>query len=403
MTLSTAASSQSPSMAAYVCTEQGATLARAVAELTASGDGALRGGGLGGAARLSGGAPIAQMLLTEIGNMPLDAACESVTEICRSGADVIVLGDRDDLSTYRALRQAGALEYFAFPISAAEVLQAQRVTPANDPSPIAPPAPKPALSIGVIGSNGGVGASTLAQNLAFLAAAPKGANGRTALIDADLRFGTQAVDLDCDDTPGLQEALAAPDRIDATFLSATMQRVSDNLSFYSHQSHGTQDITAMETALPQLIKPLGNTFDTVVFDLPRSFAAQSTALMAELDALIMVIPAGYAGVNGASRMIARIKAQVPDLRILPVLSELRSDAGLSRKDIAAGIGRDVVAVLPRSDAAMKRAQRAAKPMLTAQPRSPYARALAPLWAQASTKPSAADDKAKRSFFKRLFA
>ncbi len=401
MTLHAAKPFSATPMAAYVCTEQGAALARAVADLTDCGDGALHGGGLGGAARLSSGAPIARMLLTEIGNMPLEAACESVTEICRSGADVIVLGDRDDLGTYRALRQAGALEYFAFPISAEEVMEAQRVTPANDPAPVA--APARALSIGVIGSNGGVGASTLAQNLAFFAAAPKGANGRTALIDADLRFGTQAVDLDCDDTPGLQEALSAPDRIDATFLTATMQRVSDTLSFYSHQSHGTQDITAMEAALPQLIPALGGAFDTVVFDLPRSSALQNPELLAELDVLILVIPTGYAGVNAASRLLSRIKAQAPKLRILPVLSELRPDAGLTRKDVASGIGQDVVAVLPRSDAAMKRAQRAAKPLLTAQPRSPYARALAPLWTAVNAKPDTAQATARKSFFKRLFA
>lgn len=101
--------------AAYVCTDAGAALARSVVQHGGGDSRAVHGGGLSGAARLCADVPLALTVLAEIGNIPLDLACECVREICRTGAKLVVLGEQDDMETYRALRKAGATEYFPFP------------------------------------------------------------------------------------------------------------------------------------------------------------------------------------------------------------------------------------------------------------------------------------------------
>lgn len=393
-------SSPAPTWAAYVCTEQGAGVARAVLEDLGFGEAALRGGGLSGAARLSEGPPIAEVLLTEIGNTPLEMACDCVAEIRKTGARVVALGQQSDLSTYRALRKAGAWEYFAFPVAPSDIasLRAEAPTPAN----IAPPpAAAPCPTLGVLGVSGGAGASMLARNLAFHAAGSRGPSLRCALIDADLQFGTQALDLDCPETPGLIEALSAPDRIDETFLGATMGTPSERVTLYSHQPRAGRDIAALESALPRIVAPLRKAHDALILDLPRGATLRHPALAAELDALILVVPAGYAGVNAATRLIQRLRAEVPGLRLLPVLSDLRRDAGLNRRDIARAIGVDFVAQLPRCDAAATRALRNAAALVESQPRGPYARAVRDLFALAVTtdKPR----KAARGLFGRKAA
>lgn len=388
-----------PTWAAYVCTEQGAEVAHAVLSGMGFEEGALRGGGLSGAARLSEGPPIAEVLLTEIGNTPVETACDYVAEIRRSGARVVALGQQSDLSTYRALRRAGAWEYFAFPVTPGEIaaLRAEPPVAANTAVPAAAPCP----TLGVLGVSGGSGASMLARNLAFHAASARGPGLRTALIDADLQFGTQALDLDCPETPGLLEALSAPDRIDATFLSATMGTLAEGLTLYSHQPGASRDIATMEAALPRIIGPLREAHEALVLDLPRGATLRHPALAAELDALILVVPAGYAGVNAATRLIQRLRAEAPGLRLLPVLSDLRRDAGLHPRDLSRAIGEDFVSHLPRCDAAATRALRNARALVDCQPRGAYARAVRDLFTlgAAPEKPR----RAPRGLFRRKAA
>lgn len=365
----TAAVSSTPDWAAYVCTDQGADLARTAFGRMGVGDAALRGGGLSGAARVSGETPVARRVLAEMGNLPVEMACEGVAEIRGSGAEVIVLGHDASLGTYRALRRAGALDYFAFPVSVEDIVALRSGAGAEaTPTPATP-------VIGVVGSNGGVGASLLAQNLAFHASRARGPGLRVALVDGDLRFGSQALDLDVMETPGLIEALAAPDRVDATFLAATMTALSERLSLYACQVGAEQDVAALEAALPRLAAPLGAQFEAVVIDLPRA------TLLAQpgLAAMLVVVPPGYCGVNAAGRLMARVSGAAPDVRLLPVVSELRRDAGLSRKDMAQGLGVAPAAVLPRADGPMGRAHRAGKALVDMEPRSAYGRAVSGLW------------------------
>ena len=77
--------------------------------------------------------------------------------------------------------------------------------------------------IAVIGTRGGVGATSVAANLAWLLA--EETKLKTALIDLDLWFGTVALSLDIEPTRGLREALENPARIDSLFVSsATAKR-----------------------------------------------------------------------------------------------------------------------------------------------------------------------------------
>jgi len=407
MPFDTSSSPAPTKIAAYVCTDQGAQVAQAVVEQTGADPDDLHGGGLSGAARLTADQLAGKLILAETGTIPLEMACECVSEIVASGADVIVLGAQADIDTYRALLRAGALEYFTYPVSAADILNVRRPQPA----PVAP-APQPVVAaaapvrspvIGVMGTNGGVGSSLLAQNLAHYAADAKGGNRKTALLDADLLFGSQAIDLDRDQTAGLFEALKAPDRVDATFISATMDHLDAQLSLYSNQVHIGQDAAPFEAGLSRIIEPLCGEFGAVVVDVPRTLAVQNPALIAKLDVLVVVIAGGFAGVNAASRLITKLKNDNADLRILPVLSQVRHDAGLSAKDVTTATGLPVTTTLPACAPALARAQRAATALVKHQPRAAYAASVRTLWraANAAATPDAPAKAPRRGLMKRI--
>ncbi|MDF1726250.1 MAG: hypothetical protein P1U53_00740 [Sulfitobacter sp.] len=365
-------------LVAYVCTQEGADVAQELVSLSGGDGSALKGGGLSGAARLTTDAALARTVLTEIGNISIDMACDCVTEIARTGAEVIVLGRATDIATYRALRQAGALEYFPMPVTAAEIAEVRRRTPANSPAPVTTEAVSSGRVVGVVGSNGGVGASLLAQNLAFAATAGTVGRGRTALIDADLRFGTQALDLDCEETAGLADALSGLDRVDETFLLATMGALREGLSLYAQQMQDPETTSAYEASLAGLTAPLAQSFGQVIYDLPRALLLDLPDMARRLDTLIMVIPAGFPGVNAATRLMGAVRGHAPDLMILPVLTQLRRDAALPAKDIAGAIGLPIAATLPLADAAVIKSRRTARPLVEMQPKGAYAKAVTAL-------------------------
>lgn len=388
-------------LSAYVCTDAGAELARQVVEQSDCPKVDVHGGGLSGAARLMSEAFAGGIVLAEMGQIPLDMACECVEELSRFGADVVVLGTASDLAIYRRLRSAGAVDYFAMPVSADDVLAilpSLKAPGAEAAQPVANQAAT-TLGIAVVGCTGGVGASLLSQNLAAHAASERGAAKRTALLDADLVFGTQAIDLNRDDTRGLFEALSAPERVDPTLLNATMDHLDERLSLYSAQAGAGQSAAQLESGLPDLIPALRHEFPQVLVDLPRQTMMRDLRLTKAFDVVLLPFSAGFAGVHAANRMISHLQSEAPDLRILPVLSDMRRDAGLSRKDIDRAMTLPVAAQLPEAAAALAKAHRAAEPLVLQQPRHPWSKEVARLWSILSTPEASESRGTWRRFFK----
>ncbi len=365
-------SNQCHPLAAYVCTEMGAALAREVIGASGASSGSLMGGGLSGAARAEGGGGHTQMFLTELGELPVDMACDNVVELRKSGAGVIVFGEDQNINTYRALRKAGALEYFPMPVTAQDILSIE--ISLSEPANLSRPVGTRQRTIGVIGTNGGAGASALAESLGHLLASGRDEGCRTALVDADLQFGSIALDLDRAGTPGLMDALEAPDRIDRTFLQATMDQVTETLSIYSHTLDLQSDIAVAQSGWPAMLERAKTEFATTVVDLPRSLLLQDPMVLHALDVVVLVVPAGYAGVSAAVRLVTHIRSVHPDVQICLALSEVRKDAQLPPKDIAKALALELSAVLPRCDAQILRAQRKGKTVAELYPRAPYAKA-----------------------------
>src|SRR6185295_2985654 len=134
-----------------------------------------------------------------------------LAEVCDAGTRVIVVGRINDVVLYRELVRRGVSEYLIAPVSTIDVVRAicSLFAPTTDTKPLG-------RIIAVVGGKGGVGASTIAHNVAWAIAGDIGMDA--VVTDLDLAFGTAGLDYNQDPPQGIADAVFSPDRLDTNFI-----------------------------------------------------------------------------------------------------------------------------------------------------------------------------------------
>jgi pilus assembly protein CpaE len=188
-----------------------------------------------------------------------------LAELCEPGVTVIAIGDRNDVGLYRDLVRAGVSEYIVKPVTAQLLAKALIGAAASDEG--GPISRKLGKVVAVVGSRGGVGATTLAVHLALHLANQQ--SRRVMLLDLDLHTGDCALALNLRPTPGLREALANPLRIDSVFLDRTMAIHGERLFVLSAEEPLRVDAEFTTEAVDKLVGVLRTQFHYIVADVPR--------------------------------------------------------------------------------------------------------------------------------------
>src|SRR6185437_15514773 len=114
---------------------------------------------------------------------------------------LIIIGRANDVALYRQLVRRGVSDYLIAPVSALQVVRAVCglfSAPANPVGRI----------MAVVGAKGGVGASTIAHNVAFSIARDLMLD--SVITDLDLAFGTAGLDFNKEPPHDIAEALFSP-------------------------------------------------------------------------------------------------------------------------------------------------------------------------------------------------
>jgi pilus assembly protein CpaE len=226
--------------------------------------------------------------------------------------------------------------------------------------------------VAVVGARGGVGATTVAVNVAWLIAHEM--NMRTALVDLDLYFGTCALALDLEPGRGFREALESPERIDGLFVERAMVRESERLFVLAAEDDLESSQAFDPAALAVLIDHLQRDFDCIVFDLPRFAARTQVALLPSPLSMVVVSDPTIAGMRDTLRLGKALRRSAPaaDFRVVLNRCGVVKGGELDRKEFerdadvtvncmisfdikgaaaSAGAGKPLAKVAPRSTAA----------------------------------------------------
>jgi pilus assembly protein CpaE len=247
------------------------------------------------------------------------AALRSLVALCEASTRIVVIGSVNDVSTYREMIRTGATDYLVKPLQPNALQTA--LEGANKPKSEASIAEtKKARIVGVIGVRGGVGASTVALNTAWLLAHDM--NKTVGLLDLDLQFGTISLALDLEPSRGLREVFEKPDRIDSLFVASAMAHESERLYVLSTEEGLEDHPNVNPVAFGLLINALPKDFDCVVVDLPSRFATAHRGILTSFTSFVLVSDPSLAGMRDCVRLAKFLRETTPEAAIHVVVNRI---------------------------------------------------------------------------------
>ncbi len=270
-----------------------------------------------------------------------------LAEVCEPGTIVIAVGQVNDVRLYRDLIASGIHDYLLKPLSAGQIrdalTQAQMVFSA--PKNHEGAAPKRHISTAVVGTRGGVGASTLATSLAWLFSTDH--KLPTALLDLDVHFGTGALALDLEPGRGLTDAIDNPGRIDGLFIERAMIRANENLAILSAEAPISAPLMTDGAAFLQLEEEFRHAFEMTVIDLPRNMLINFPSLLAEVNVVVLTTEMTLASARDAIRILSWLKTNAVHAKPIIVANRVQPGvAEISKGDFEASIERKIDFVVP---------------------------------------------------------
>lgn len=270
-----------------------------------------------------------------------------LAEVCEPGTVVIAIGQVNDVRLFRDLVASGIHDYLLKPVFAEQVrdvlMNAQAML--NAPR-LAEPLDKVRHTVtAVIGTRGGVGASSVATSLAWLIG--EQCQRSAALLDLDVHFGTGALTLDLEPGRGLIDAIDNPSRIDGLFIERAMVRANDHLAILSAEAPINQPLLSDGGTFFHLREEIAAAFEATVIDLPRNMMITYPHLLNDVNNVILVTELTLSSARDAIRLLSGFKSTCPGARVLIVANKVPGVGGeISRRDFENSIERDIDVVIP---------------------------------------------------------
>ncbi len=300
----------------------------------------------------------------------------ALAEVCEPGTVVIASGQVNDVRLYRDLVASGIQDYLLKPLNPDVMREAFVHAQAmlSAPKHVEAGSDRPHCAVAVIGTRGGVGASTLATSLAWLMS--EKSDRSTALLDLDVHFGTGALTLDLEPGRGLTDAIENPSRIDGLFIERAMVKASDKLSVLSAEAPINSPVMTDGAAFFQLQEEIRSAFECTVVDLPRAMLVNYPHLISDVQVAVLVTELTLAAARDAIRIISWFKSNAPHTQLIIVANRVPTGAlEISRKDFEGSIERKIDYVIPLDTKTAVQAAKLGKPLAEA---GKNVKALAPL-------------------------
>lgn len=300
-------------------------------------------GGIAAAIEAYRGSPTPNLVLIESkkGGETILQELDALAEVCDVGTQAIVIGHLNDVRLCRDVVRRGAHDYLLAPLAPVDIVRA--VSELFE----APNAPSLGRIVAIVGAKGGVGASTMAHNIAWTVA--RDLAMETVITDLDLPFGTASLDYDQDPSRDIAAAVCAPDRVDAPFIDGLLSRCAERLSLLAAPETIDRPYDFAAETFDPVIEALRARAPCVVLDVPHIWTGWSKRILLGADEILLVATPELASLRNARLLLEMLRAARPDNR--PV-SYCLNQVGVPNRpeiravDFARAVDCDPLAVIP---------------------------------------------------------
>ena len=275
--------------------------------------------------------PSPRTLIVDVSNEehPL-VALNDLAQVVEPEVRVLAIGDRQDVNFYRQVtRGMGILDYLYKPLTRDMV--ASHFGPLLNRKGGQTQLTHGGRIVAVTGARGGVGATTVAANLAWHLGAES--KRHTVLVDGDLHRGTCALLLGAKTGNGLRTALETPSRIDELFVERAAQPVSERLHVLAGEEKLTDQPSAVPGAAARLVAALCRRYNFVILDVPFSGHLFHRELLDLAHQRVAVAEPTLAAMRDTLRLIALPNGPMQPRRATVVLNRGGLRGGLTPKQV----------------------------------------------------------------------
>lgn len=264
-------------------------------------------GGMAAAIEAYRSAPTPNVIILETdGRNDVLAGLDQLATVCDAGTRVVVIGKVNDVTLYRELVRRGVSDYVIAPAHAIDVVRAI----CNLFS--APEAKAVGRIVAVVGAKGGVGASTIAHNIAWAIARDLALD--SVVADLDLAFGTAGLNYNQDPVQGIADAVFSPDRVDTAFVDRLLSKCTDHLSLLAAPATLDKVYDFGAEAFDSIFDTLRTTMPCIVLDVPHQWSGWTKRALIAADDILIVATPDLANLRNAKNMFDLLKASRPNDR-----------------------------------------------------------------------------------------
>src|SRR5438034_3105122 len=264
-------------------------------------------GGMAAAIEAYRSAPTPNVIILETeGRNDILLGLDQLATVCDAGTRVIVIGRINDVSLYRELVRRGVSDYVIAPVGTLDVVRSI----CNLFS--APEAKSVGRIIAVVGAKGGVGASTIAHNVAWAIARDLAMD--SVVADLDLAFGTAGLDYNQDPAQGIADAVFSPDRVDTAFVDRLLSKCTDHLSLLAAPATLERVYDFSPDAFDSLFDTLRAAVPCIFLDVPHQWSAWTKRALIGADDILIVASPDLANLRNSKNIFDLLKASRPNDR-----------------------------------------------------------------------------------------
>ena len=246
------------------------------------------------------------IILETQGSSDILAGLDELATVCDPGTRVVVIGTAHDTAPYRELVRRGVSDYVIGPVKPLDVVRAIcSLFSASE-----------AIALGriiaVVGAKGGVGASTIAHNVAWAVARDLSLD--SVVIDLDLAFGTASLDYNQDPLQGIANAVFSAERLDTTVMERLLAKCSDRLSLLAAPASLDRVYDFGAEAFDSIFDTLRLTTPCIVLDVPHQWSAWTKRILVGADDILIVAEPDLANLRNTKNMLNILKSARPNDR-----------------------------------------------------------------------------------------